>query len=233
LAAPPAKASDRKEQGMKTTMYTQMSIDGKIALVSKASGGLFSIMRPEQLRYVHDCRGRVDAIMVGGRTVELANPTLTNHNDLSKSPLRVVVTASLDIPESAHLLTDGFPCVFATIGKSRENAGVIERAGKTVLYCGEDALDFALLFQILEERYAVRSIMLEGGGSLNWSLVSQGFVDELEIMILPVIFGGRDTPSLVDGEGFSSMDLVPMFSLYALEDQGNMLLLKYRAIPKQ
>jgi 2,5-diamino-6-(ribosylamino)-4(3H)-pyrimidinone 5'-phosphate reductase len=44
--------------------------------------------------------------------------------------------------------------------------------------------------------------MVEGGATLNWSLVSQGLVDEIYIYIGNIIIGGEHAPTVVDGTGF-------------------------------
>jgi len=44
--------------------------------------------------------------------------------------------------------------------------------------------------------------MVEGGGELIFSLFEAGLVDELRLFVGPKIIGGRDAPTLADGEGF-------------------------------
>jgi len=44
--------------------------------------------------------------------------------------------------------------------------------------------------------------MVEGGGELIFSLFEAGLVDELRVFVGPTIIGGRDAPTLADGEGF-------------------------------
>ena len=63
-------------------------------------------------------------------------------------------------------------------------------------------MDFKSLFKYLEKEFNIKSIMLEGGGYLNWTLFEQNLVDEIILMQLPVIIGGYDNVSLVDGDGF-------------------------------
>ena len=48
----------------------------------------------------------------------------------------------------------------------------------------------------------IDSVIVEGGGTLNWSMVSKGLVNKTEIYIAPKIFGGKDAKTPVEGQGF-------------------------------
>ncbi len=67
--------------------------------------------------------------------------------------------------------------------------------------------------------------MVEGGGTLIWSLFEEGLVDELTCFIGNMIIGGKTAPTLADGEGFIKESVFPRLSLYHFEqmDQGILL----------
>ena len=44
-------------------------------------------------------------------------------------------------------------------------------------------------------------MLLEGGGTLNWSALEAGIVDRMQVYIAPKIFGGKDALSPVGGAG--------------------------------
>ena len=48
----------------------------------------------------------------------------------------------------------------------------------------------------------IDSVIVEGGGTLNWSMVAKGLVNKTEIYIAPKIFGGKDAKTPVEGQGF-------------------------------
>jgi riboflavin biosynthesis pyrimidine reductase len=57
----------------------------------------------------------------------------------------------------------------------------------------------------------VKRLLCEGGGALNEALFRAGVVDELYLTISPVIFGGRDAPTLADGKGIEHLaDSIPL-----------------------
>jgi diaminohydroxyphosphoribosylaminopyrimidine deaminase/5-amino-6-(5-phosphoribosylamino)uracil reductase len=57
---------------------------------------------------------------------------------------------------------------------------------------------------ILVER-GVNSVLLEGGGTLIASLVEQGLVSKVEAIVAPMLIGGRDALSPVEGDGFGRL----------------------------
>ena len=69
--------------------------------------------------------------------------------------------------------------------------------------------------------------MLEGGGELNWSLLDAGLVNEVILMQLPILVGGRDNVTLVDGVGYRELTLAKRCTLKKHEQHKNYLLLKY------
>ncbi|MEM4715369.1 MAG: dihydrofolate reductase family protein, partial [Candidatus Nitrosocaldus sp.] len=72
----------------------------------------------------------------------------------------------------------------------------------------------------------------EGGGELNWSLMKEGLVDELMVTIVPVVLGGRIAKTLVEGEGFPSVDHARRLSLVEVRriDESDEIILHYRVI---
>ncbi len=61
-----------------------------------------------------------------------------------------------------------------------------------------------LLFRKLEKR-GLKTILVEGGGELNWSLLRLGLVNELKVTVAPKIAGGRLATTLVEGDGFDEV----------------------------
>jgi 2,5-diamino-6-(ribosylamino)-4(3H)-pyrimidinone 5'-phosphate reductase len=51
----------------------------------------------------------------------------------------------------------------------------------------------------------LKKIIVEGGGEINWSVLKLGLVDELVVTISPVVIGGRDAVTLVEGRGFTNI----------------------------
>jgi len=74
----------------------------------------------------------------------------------------------------------------------------------------------------------IRSILLEGGGTINWSFIKNNLIDEIRLTISPWIVGGKDAVSLVEGKGFEKMFHTPRFKLEEVMNRDNYVILKYK-----
>lgn len=61
------------------------------------------------------------------------------------------------------------------------------------------------LMEILRSKYGCTSITAGVGGTMAWSLLQEGCVDYVRLVMAPIIVGGKGTPSLVDGAGLTSV----------------------------
>ena len=77
---------------------------------------------------------------------------------------------------------------------------------------------------------SVKSLLLEGGGTLNWSFLKDDLVDEIRLTIAPWIVGGKNAVSLVEGEGFSKMSQSTKFSLVKVKQRNNFVILNYKRV---
>jgi riboflavin biosynthesis pyrimidine reductase len=75
--------------------------------------------------------------------------------------------------------------------------------GKRVSYliCGARDVDLALMLEKIAARFGVKTLMLEGGGKINGSLLRAGLIDEVSVIVSPVADGRMGTPALFDVEG--------------------------------
>ena len=95
------------------------------------------------------------------------------------------------VPETYLLTTEDAPVDFVS---------EIEDTGTSVIPAGESRVDLPAAFDALEDR-GIERTMVEGGGELIFSLFAAGLVDELSVFVGPTVIGGRDAPTLADGEG--------------------------------
>ncbi|WP_068399167.1 dihydrofolate reductase family protein [Kribbia dieselivorans] len=92
---------------------------------------------------------------------------------------------------------------------------------------GDEEVDFALLLDKLKGLFGIDTLMLGGGGVLNWSFIQAGLCDELSVVIAPVADGSSDTPTLFETAGRTS-DTPRGFSLQAAEArEGGSVWLRY------
>ena len=71
--------------------------------------------------------------------------------------------------------------------------------------CGEKSVSLGQALGWLRREWAVKRLLCEGGGELNFELLRLGLVDELHLTLCPRVIGGRDAPTIADGKGFASL----------------------------
>jgi 2,5-diamino-6-(ribosylamino)-4(3H)-pyrimidinone 5'-phosphate reductase len=182
-----------------------MTLDGKIATKTGSS----EISGPKDLLRVHKLRKGMDAIMVGINTVLADDPRLTVHKMSSKpddNPIRVVVDSKARTPLNYRIINSEAPTIIAVSTeaptgriKSLESVKNVE-----VVICGNERVDLEFLMEKLSEK-GIKTLMLEGGSTLNYSMFEAGMVSEVKLCIAPMIAGGNQAKTLVDGDGVDYM----------------------------
>ncbi|BAZ90387.1 riboflavin biosynthesis protein RibD [Raphidiopsis curvata NIES-932] len=178
-----------------------MTLDGKIA---SNSGHSTWITNNQARSEVHQLRAACDAVIVGGNTVRRDNPHLTTHQQQGHNPLRVVMSASLNLPENAHLWDTG---VAPTLVLTRE--GSSPNFQQMLLQKGVEVLEFPLLTPDLVMAHLYDrgfcSVLWECGGTLAARAIAENAVQKVLAFIAPKIIGGIDAPTPVGDLGLSSM----------------------------
>ena len=206
-----------------------MSADGKISSIDRRQ---VRISGREDLARVDELRAKSDAIMVGVGTILADDPQLRvksnllrrarRERDLSESPLRIAADSQARTPPTARILGPG--CILAVARFApAERLKLLSRHSE-IICCGEDRVDLRELFSRLYDR-GIKRIMVEGGASLNWSLISQGLVDEIYVFVGPMLIGGDSAPTLLDGQGYRKD--FPTLHLASVERLDGGVLLKW------
>ncbi len=150
--------------------------DGFIALPPDAGENPLHMSTPVTMKLMHRQRSLCDAIVVGAATARIDNPALTTRYWPGKSPLRVVMSRDLSLPDNLRLLTDGRPTVIYN--------GVKDAVQGVVEYVKLDTTHPQAWLQDLYRR-GVTSVMVEGGLSLLQWLIDAGTWDEARIEVSP------------------------------------------------
>jgi len=185
-----------------------MSADGKISSKKRRQ---VRISGQKDLARVDALRAESDAVMVGVGTVRADDPKLRVKSEGLRlerraagrpdNPLRIVADSRARTPLVARILGPG--CIIAAGSFApQERLEMLSRRSETLI-CGRERVDLELLFSRLYER-GVRRLMVEGGATLNWSLIKMGLVDEIRVYMGAQVIGGTASPTLVDGEGYSA-----------------------------
>lgn len=185
-------------------MKYAMTMDGKIATqtgVSKWVTG--EIAR----RHVAAQRHRYTAIMAGIGTVLADDPLLTCRIDGGKNPIRIICDTALRTPLTAKVVStaEQIPTMIATCCQDKKRSSLYEKKGCHILLVGEKNghIDLDQLMDLLGQKQ-IDSILLEGGGTLNWSALSCGIVQKVQAYIAPKLFGGQTAKTPIEGVGVYS-----------------------------
>ena len=201
------------------------SLDGNIATKTGDS----RLSSKKDLLRVHKLRSNVDAILIGKRTMMIDNPSLTVRHTKGKNPIRVILDSSGSIKPNSKIIQTcrKVPTIIAVSEKiSEKNVARLQRYGLDVIKCGHKKINLKKLLHILKKKN-IKKLLVEGGGTTNWSFFKDGLVDEIIVTLTPFILGGKDAISLVEGDGFSKISQASSLKLKNVYRLKNELVLKY------
>jgi 2,5-diamino-6-(ribosylamino)-4(3H)-pyrimidinone 5'-phosphate reductase len=193
---------------MHVVVNAAMSTDGKLSSRRREQ---IAISGEEDFARVDRLRAEVDAVAVGVGTVLADDPSRVRHDETHRAdrrgpdaapPARVVVDSRCRTPADAAIL-EGPPETYVLTSESApdERRRALERSGATLLAAGDERVDLPAALTALAGE-GVDRLLVEGGGELIFSLFEAGLVDELSAFVGGMIIGGREAPTLADGEGF-------------------------------
>ena len=202
-----------------------MSLDGKIS--TRTGESQISSLR--DLRRLHQERGRHSAVMIGVGTLIHDNPRLTVRHVKGKSPIRIIVDSTAKTSPNARVFSAGrSPVILAVTSRaSKKRVERLREAGAYIIQAGKYEVNLRTLMGRLHQ-LGITSLLLEGGGELNWSMISNRLVDEVKLTVAPFIVGGRKATTLVDGEGFAKVDHATRLIPVSVKRQNEEVVLTYK-----
>jgi riboflavin biosynthesis pyrimidine reductase len=187
------------------------SADGRASLEGRTE----LLSSPADRAVFHALRTAVDAVMVGtgtlraeryGRMVKNAGRRERRvARGLEAEPLSIVLSRRGEFPDDIPLFSDP--------------------GARLALYSGDDAAAPHRALERARAEHGVRSVLCEGGPTLNASLLAAGLVDELYLTIAPVLAATPAPLTIVEGPAGS--EPLPLELVWTLE-AGGMLFLRYR-----
>lgn len=219
------------------TMKYAMTMDGKIACYTGESKW---ITGEEARMNVQKERLRHSAIMVGIGTVLADNPMLTCRLENGRSPIRIICDSRLRIPPESNIVKTAkdIPTIIATTDYNKrknddkkEKRKKLEDMGCSFITTSTDSPDSRTDLKKVIKKLSdmkIDSILLEGGGELNWSMLNAGLVNKVQAYIAPKIFGGAGAKSAVSGRGVSVPSEAFMLTDTKVKQIGNDILIESR-----
>lgn len=217
-----------------------MSADGKLSTRERRQ---VKISGKADFARVDRLRANADAVMVGIGTVLADDPSLTVKSEelrrervnrgVPENPVRVVVDSTLRIPVGSAVLRKGpGRRIIAASEDADRNAEAVLEPCAEIVRAGIGQVDLGMM---LGELYArgIRRLMVEGGGTLIWGLVSAGLVDEITCFVGNIVIGGTGAPTLAEGEGFVKEEAFTRLGLVSVEPLDEGILIRWLVCRKE
>lgn len=206
-----------------TTLFLLMSVDGKISsgasdmldvdkdwcTISGVKEGIHQYYEIEETTALWSLNtGRVmEKIGVNSRT-----------DTPEKIPCNFVI-----IDNKPHLNQNGIDYLCRWVNKlyiitdnTKHPALNMHRDNLNILMQNE--LDLPGLLEILKDKYQVEQLTIQSGGMMNCKFLRHKLIDYVDIVVAPLLVGGKDTPTLIDGEAISTQSQLDKLGVLELKE---------------
>ena len=210
-----------------------VSLDGKLAPASRRKVRLGSDRDRARMDVL---RAGSDAILIGAATLRAEDPPLQVRTPAGRRHrtrqgrtgplLEVLVSRTLRIPSSSRFLRDdAIPRLVVTVSSAPAWRLAKLRERREVWIAGrQDVMPHTLLRRLA--RHGVRRLLVEGGGEVFAAFLESDLADEIHLTVTPFVIGGRDAPTLFDGDGIDGA--LPLMKLDLSRREGEEVYLRYR-----
>ena len=184
-----------------------LTLDGKVAT---RTGDSKWISGEASRALAHRWRAEADAVAVGIGTALADDPSLTARTDgAPRQPRRVVFDAEARLPLASRLVSGASEAPLTVVcsrAAARARREALAAAGLEVIVVGggSEAARVRAALRELGER-GVQSVLLEGGPRLAGAFFDAEELDELRAFVAPILAGGREARTPMDGTGVESI----------------------------
>jgi 2,5-diamino-6-(ribosylamino)-4(3H)-pyrimidinone 5'-phosphate reductase len=202
-----------------------ISIDGKISTRTNDS----KISSKEDSIRLHKLRSKVDAILIGKNTLLQDDPLLTVRHTKGKNPIRVILDSKGTIPITSRIIktSSEIPTIIVVSKKiTDKNLLKLKKLPVEIIISGDNSVNLKLLMKKLSTK-KIKTILVEGGGTVNWEFIKNNIFNELIVTLSPYLIGGNDSISFVEGKGFAKITNSPKLKLKSIKRLKNYLVLNY------
>ena len=97
-----------------------------------------------------------------------------------------------------NAIDDDHVVVVLTESVSDQHLNALRTSGVSYIFGGRERIDFAQVLRSLKQDFGIGRLLVEGGGGINGSFLAAGLVDEISLLLVAAVDGGRGVPSLFD-----------------------------------
>lgn len=211
-----------------TTLFLMQSLDGKISTgdvdsldVDKDFKRITGVK--EGLQQYYDLEMKTDKVSLNSGRVMAKIGVNTRTNEPKKIPVSFII-----IDSKPHLNEKGIVYLakwvetlyLVTTNKAHPAFESKKNYPNLEIFFYENEVDLADLLTKMKQKYKVNRITIQSGGTLNARFVREGLVDNISVVIAPLLVGGKDTQSLIGGESLhSEEDLLKIKPLKLIKNE--------------
>ena len=187
---------------------------------------------PVDRRFLEKMRAATDASLLGAETLRQGDPEMRGPGGhLSLQRIRAFITLSGEIPLIGRKIFEQGPppLIFTSEAASASLRYRLGTRAQVVALPADPVggLSLAAAFAHLAELGAA-SVLVEGGGRLNYACLRQGVVDEILLTLTPKISGDRGAASLCGGPGPLGEPFLPLVLVSCEAATTGEVFLRYR-----
>ena len=195
-----------------TTLFLLESLDGKI---NSGNSDALDVDRDwknipglkEGLQQYYDIESNTDVFSLNtGRVMAKIGV-----NERESEPEKIDVVTFVIIDNAPHLNEKGIDYLCRWVGRlilvttnPEHPAYGLQDKYNNLVVLGYEKLDLSQVLTDVHEKFGAERLTIQSGGSLNGAFLREDLIDFVNIVVAPVLVGGKDTPTLIDGEAISS-----------------------------
>jgi len=216
-----------------TIMLVAVSLDGKISPERKPgqSNPVGPSLIDADIMALHNSRrARADGIMVGLNCILLDDSRLTLRDGQGQNPTRIVLDGLAEMPVNARVLNDeATTIVGVTTDAPEDRVDALKAKGTNIIVAGRGKfVALPLLMSELSERFGIKNLLVEGGGTVHRSMIAENLYDEIHLIMCPFIIGGAGSITPAERSAFWPKETIPRFKLEKADKIGDYLYIVYR-----
>lgn len=182
-----------------------MSLDGRISLKNSVSTALSSDSARQR---VQELRHEYDAILVGGNTASVDDPSLTDRSGKPRRRklVRVLVDNRLRISVDSKLVQTASetPTILFTNSQDDAKVATLSDLGVSVVKSEAGGRDLGAVLDHLK-KLDIQSVLVEGGTAVAGAFCDARLVDKITFIAAPIVIGGTDAPAAIGGRGAAAL----------------------------
>jgi 2,5-diamino-6-(ribosylamino)-4(3H)-pyrimidinone 5'-phosphate reductase len=206
-----------------TTLFILTSLDGKI---STGDTDLLDVDQDyknisglrEGLQQYYDIEMKTDLFSLNTGRVFAKIGINEKTDEPRKLPVSYVVIDNephLTANGVKHLAKKSKKIIIVTTNDSHPFFAIKEEYSNIEIILYQKEIDFQNLFLKLKNEYGVEKMTVQSGGTLNTTLIREGLIDRVLLAVAPALIGGKDTPTIMDGESIHTRE--DLFKIKTLE----------------